>query len=416
MKDIDFDELDRAVGSVLGTDDKPAKTDGPTTVATATVDPVTSTTALDDSSTSPVDVPEPAKEASDDSLSPAPGIKPSVSPARKRGQFLDMVHPSADMRKTPKIPATTRKTLAPLNTTIATEAPVPKLETVAEVEAPIVDAVTPEPVVPDAAATHEESSSPAPITEESSNEAMPDPLDFAKESAEASVLAQETPPAPAPDSEPVAAEAVQTPFVNDAKVDKRPLGAFAAQEEAGADVLAMKPAQTEDNAPEFNLEVNSVESAGVPQAEEVATGLAGGVTDPEPTPVEEPVVTGDTPAPEPEKTTEIAEPVAAEVSPVEEKPSEVKSEGIKEAPAVSVTVAPADVGQTPSIPQQYKIAEPAKDSDEDNRSLFDTEEYHQPLLTDGKKKPTKIVLIIVMLVVLLALGCALGYIAYNIGI
>ncbi len=404
MKDIDFDELDRAVGSVLGADNKAddaSKTDTPAT-AVATVSPKPPTIS-EPAATEPDNAVEQPKVNEEEKSVVTPEIKPSVSPARKRGQFLDMVHPSADMRKAPKMQATARKTLAPLNAVVAPEEPVSKPAT--EVEVPSVDAVVPEPATPDVIASQESSQNPAPANQETPKEEWPDPLDFAKESAEVSATAQE--PTLLDNAEPTVVEASQTPFVADAKVDKRPLGAFASHDEASTEALV----ESSDDTLEFNPEVNSIESTGVPQAEDEATGLTGEVPAVEALSEDSPVVPPS--ASEADSTVETGS-LPDEVTPAEQeaKPELSKVEETKvETPAPVAPVA----SQTPSIPQQYKTAEAPKE-DNDAHPLFDTEEYHQPLLADGKKKSSKIILIIVMLVILLALGGALGYIAYNVGI
>ena len=102
MKDIDFDELDRAVGSALGTDNNAnPDTSAPSVVSVSDDVSKADTTPLESGS--------------------APAMTKPASPARRRGQFLDMVHPSADMRSTTPLPSTARKTIAPINADTAPE-------------------------------------------------------------------------------------------------------------------------------------------------------------------------------------------------------------------------------------------------------------------------------------------------------
>lgn len=436
MKDIDFDELDRAVGSVLGTDakaDESPKTDAPA-VATATSDPVAPVAAStsDDTNPAPIVAPEPSDAP--EATAATPEIKPSVSPARKRGQFLDMVHPLANMRKSSPLPTNTRKTLAPLNTGVAPDVtdakPLTESADSAVSEQSAQAVTTPEvvtPVVPPVDSAEPSADAAATDTKSAT---WPDPLDFAKDSSAAPVEPEASAPEPTP-----APEATQTPFVPDAKVDKRPLGAFASQEEESAEADApateapKHTAESDEHAPEFNAEVNSIEAAGVPQAEDEATGLTGQAPSAEASTeessssgahVESAETTEPTTAtPEgsaPESHAEAPEP-QEEARTEEPKTDEAKPEASEKSTTVAETAAaaPAVTGQAPSIPQQYKTAEPSK-SDDDAHPLFDTEEYHQPLLADGKKKSKKIVLIIVLLLILLVLGGALGYVAYNVGI
>ena len=398
MKDIDFDELDRAVGSVLGSDaavQTDSQADAPAVTTVAKPDSRPSSHTNNDAISSP----EKASMVTTETV-PTATVSPAISPARKRGQFLDMVHPSADMTKTPKMPLSPRKTVTPLNSAVVADTPKLRSADEATHTSPV------ETTAPDTDITTDHVPDVDENTTDNNTEAWPDPLDFAKESAEAAAVSQETQPSTAsPDNEPIneqASEPAQTPFVADAKVDKRPLGAFATQEDemAGQTPAELTPAP--EDTPEFNPEVNSVEATGVPQAEDEATGLTGE------TPKDEDLST--------EGHAEVLETQTAEPTPTSEetKPEVFAAPEEPKEPAKPVA-ASAPIAGAQSIPQQYKTAE-SHGEDDERHPLFDTEEYHQPLLTDGKKKSKKIVLIIVMLVILLILGGALGYIAYTMGI
>lgn len=432
MKDIDFDELDRAVGSVLGTDTAVAQKDDdaasdaqtarqdtaqPADDPVVAVEPATSATdeqspaglakvtdASESDKDSKTDVVEEVGNGSVDNVSEkSPVIKPSVSPARKRGQFLDMVHPSANMRTKPAtMPTTSRKTLTPLNSVTAGDKP----ESVSTPTPPADEALTsaaPEPVVPavvsEPAAANEQGeavTTPEPTKEETTS--WPDPLDFvAKEDDQPGDAAD---PLGTTDQEADATDATessQTPFVTDAKVDKRPLGAFAGSDEAssaGGEDPSQPKAEEEAPAPEFDAAVNTIEAAGVPQ------------TDNPMTQTEEPEDESK-PAQQSEDTSEPESQVALQpaVEPV-------KTEEV--APVLTSTSAAATPVAS-SIHQQYKAPVPKKDDDVDH-PLFDTKEYHQPLLPDGKKAKKKPVFIIVLLLILFIIGGALGYIAYTAGL
>lgn len=219
MKDIDFDELDRAVGSVLNDAENKTSTNDTTDDATGTngndsaksptynhtsyksdvpqaqeitlthttAPLITSTepdndtndtsddtsndtaddtqddtqaTTLDDatesddaSSSSSNDVPsmlltadttaassQPAS-STDESQTVKPLITPATSPARQRGQFLDMVHPSANMRKGSTLPSGPRKSLTPLSMAEASDSP--RAERFADIVAPTLSTMTP---------------------------------------------------------------------------------------------------------------------------------------------------------------------------------------------------------------------------------------------------------------------------------
>lgn len=466
MKDIDFDELDRAVGSVLGTaGDNAPKSDAPVAVtAVASPDPVDASPASTPSAdVTPVDTP-PADSSSDDSspadtpfaatpvVAPAPvtpdvetpsdapdiaetpevpsdvdtssdtpEVKPSVSPARKRGQFLDMVHPSADMRKAPATAPIPRKKISPLTSTVSEEKPESTEQAdsneLGEPTVPFVASsfAAPAPVTPDVSApaeTQEANAEPVEPTpqiadtpdETSQTPAWPDPLNFGTGATNTPETPSEVTSSAAPSvgTDFAAVEASQTPFVTDAKVDKRPLGAFATQEDEdatldvpAAPVIADETSDVSGDSPEFNSEVNSVESTGVPQAEDEATGLTGETTDAVLPEAEEPL-----------SATAAAAAPAPEVAPAEVSESP--------APAIDAVPAPVTAGVAQSIPQQYKT--PGSEKDDVSHPLFDTEEYHQPLLPDGKKKSKTGLLIIVLLIILLIVGGVLGYFAYTMGV
>lgn len=87
MSDIDFDELDRAVNGALGTNDTPAPSTLPVE-DTPSVDEAPTISHIERTQLSPV--------------SPSTRNSPmaSTAPAARRssGRFMDMVHPSSDMR------------------------------------------------------------------------------------------------------------------------------------------------------------------------------------------------------------------------------------------------------------------------------------------------------------------------------
>lgn len=391
MKDIDFDELDRAVGSAIGTAAPAEQVNAadmtataplttPASVVPAPSPAVVAPSTLDDS--------KPDAEASTeqtDTPGAPPVVKPSVSPARKRGQFLDMVHPSANMRKPAPPPTSMRKTIKPL-TTIKQDDPTAMPATG---PAPVVNTSPSDSQAMGTAATANDS---AP-----QDSAWPDPIDLAPVAAHTPSIDHETA------TEEAGVEAAQTPFVSDAKVDKRPLGAFAADEaaEPAADDTAVNSVHSSEPdllGPEFTPELNSVEAAGVPQAEEESTGFTGGI----PKGAISPELV------ETESTDTVTTPEPA--APVASEPTDQPA-----APVVAaVEAVPTDVGTAQSIPQQYKTTDTPKQ--DESQPLFNNEEYHQPLLAEGKKKSKKVILIVLLLVVLLVIGGVLGYFAYTIGI
>lgn len=360
MKDLDFDELDQAVSSVLGANAEPKKDDAPADV------PVPA--AVKSEPEQPKVADKPAQEKTDDKPAATPVASPAV---RRRGQFLDMVHPSADM--TSRLPITSpaaRKQLTPVSTDVSnlkpasapTPAEVNKVESdtmpaaTEAVPSPEKTDVTP-PSTPDKPAEEPEKSG--------SDVKWPDPLDL-ELPAEPEIPAT-VPDHPAeldaPDEKP--AEPATTPFVPDVKVDKRPLGGPGAQ---------------------------SAETSSDATAEE-------------------------TPAPPVETVTEEAKTPA--VTPPELQPEVVSVEAAADrefAPdgTDTETTEEASKGMAQSIPQQYHT--PAEKPDTEAHPVFDTKEYHQPLLPAHGKKKSKSWLVVLIIVALLVVGAGLGYVAYMAGL
>jgi hypothetical protein len=269
MQDIDFDELDRAVASTMSPDDTPA---------------------------------QPMQDSASDSIP----VEKKVTPATRRssGRFMDVVHPSSDMR-TASVPA---RPASPQSD------PVPEREP------------------------------------EVQNSTMPDPLDFH------GFTMDETPPVAEPASEPTQesdAPAPESPFLTDAKVEKRPLGAFSAAEPA-KDETPLLEAPDEERLPATTEEVaNDTPEPEVPTAPEV----------------------------EPETSPVVDDPIPA----VEDEPSNVPT----------------------SITPQYK-EHPS--SEAASGPMYDTESYHQALVHAPAKKSGA--LIVVWIVALIVLGAAGGAVAY----
>lgn len=94
MSDIDFDELDKAVNSLVGDEDKP--------------------NSADKKPDQPNDPPK--ADASVDNNTPGDS-PPSNLPSRRAGRFMDMKHDSSDMKKdsAPSLTTSSKATLAPIN-------------------------------------------------------------------------------------------------------------------------------------------------------------------------------------------------------------------------------------------------------------------------------------------------------------
>lgn len=328
MKDIDFDELDRAVSSVLGQGS--SKDD-------SVNEPATEPMASDEKTENQ---PEKNTDSGDEpSVTPAPAPPAPSLATKRRGKFMDVMHPSADMNPAAASPKSPR-TIAPLTPVTPTaEAPEAEPKPVEE-PTPIVE----HPTEPTASLDESHSligAEPAPVesmlpehvesseVEDSTLDAVVDTEEQTEKSDDvATVLSDdedsEKPTAslyvdpigaastePDASETPVAEESVSdlvesqdespaqpTPFLTDTKVDKRPLGAFGETESAaigGVDEAmsttpaAVTPTDTQ-GAPtvplprELQPDVVGVESTQesdtVQATSELAATLASGTTTP----------------------------------------------------------------------------------------------------------------------------------------
>jgi hypothetical protein len=279
VQDIDFDELDRAVSS--------ASAPSPT----------------------------PADETPSDAIAvtnrstPRPDATPAPAARRSSGRFMDVVHPSSDMRTSSNEP----------------ERSVPR--------------------------ESEDEKSEERSVERTSD--WPDPLDFHGFNADEPEKTEEAPtPEPAL-VEPEPPQPLESPFLSDTKVEKRPLGAFSTTETPAAnepDTLLLE-------APDEELLTAKTEE----KVEEAPT----------PEPVIEEAVEEGTPQP-------VIEPTP-EPTPIQEAPQ----------------------GPT-SITQQYK--EQPSTADQPSGAIYDTETYHQPLTHTPKKKSGALVIVWILALILVGAG------------
>ncbi|MDB5161744.1 MAG: hypothetical protein JWM52_252 [Candidatus Saccharibacteria bacterium] len=292
MQDIDFEELDRAVSSTMGPSDE-----------------------------------TPEEQRVKISTQP-PEIKTVSTPAARRssGRFMDVVHPSSDMRNSSSERSAPR-----------VSEPVPARE-------------------------------PEPAPERDTSTDWPDPLDFHG-------FTDEEPKKDEPTNEPESTEEpsdgetqpLESPFLTDAKVEKRPLGAFS------------------DN-------------------------------EPTPTISDELAKAEDTPTDEPELLLEASDEPLLEAT---NEPEERKEEDTGESEAPEVTEATVTETETPapkediptgptSITQQYK--EQPSTTSQPSGAIYDTEAYHQPLAYPAKKKSGG--LVILWILGLIIIGGGIGAAVY----
>ena len=371
MKELDFDELDRAVNSLMGgvATSAPVKQDD---VKTLTIESTLTDTTPPVFPVGSVDVPA---EATSAVLTPTPVSAPReaavsvrtearVTPLanRRAGRFMDVVHPSSDMKKVAPSQSASRQGVT--------------LEPIAQPES--LDSVTIEQPVAEATELPAFESAAVPDFEEPAVASdWPDPIDTSSESTALSTQ----------DEQP---EPLSSPFLPDAKVEKRPLGGTAAPELMVADE-AMPSPEDEFTSPEPADETQLPVSIDLP--EELQGDLVA-------------IESGDSSAMPDSAPIQTAEPASAEIEP-EVKP--VVNEQPAVAMAAAVSTAPSVVSSGPvSIPQQYR--EEPSTGDQTSGSIYDTASYHQPLEHPAQKKSGW--LWVIWVLILLILGAGGGALAY----
>lgn len=377
MKELDFDELDRAVNTLMG--------DVPQTPAPVTDDDDATTTleipsTLDDGQAVPVSTTSTAPTAASVA---APVVNTPVPAARRGGRFMDVVHPSSDMKTSSSTPA------RPVSRQGVTMSPILPTNT----KSPFAEALKETPIVETEQSPINTTAAPTATTAETS--AWPDPLDMAGyhrepdtttpaaeastsiDTPEPSVAAPVTIPEPIDEpavaSRPAEEAPLVTPFLSDTKVEKRPLGMNSSDELDHAPV-ANNAAADEDTPDAENQLPATPESVPVVLPEELQTDVLS-------------IESDDT------STEANDEPGTDTLTPAIE--------------AVTAAEAKASTGPT-SIQQQYK--EQPSTGDQASGGIYDTESLHQPLGHPAKKKSGWMWVIWVL--ILLILGAAGGAAAY----
>lgn len=368
MNELDFDELDKAVNSLMGGMNTEKRN-------TALDDPEDTVVTLDgpahDDAAKPV-APAPATNSSA-TLSPSESPQTTPAPAssrpaqplavKRRGQFMDMVHPSSDMKTVTSAPRREGVTVQPSSPFVppalsqfgAGEA---GTELKPEPAAPVLDVVTPAP--------SESPEFPAsPKTEEGpAKSEWPDPIDMdasvapsSNETEVPSEVIQEV-------ASPVQDEPLSSPFLPDAKVEKRPLGGGSTgdmMDETPSSPSVSTPAAAPDVPPvqlpeELKTDVMALESTST-------SGSQPGLLD---------------------KTSPTL--AVVEQAPIAQAPK-------KEIPQTG----------SGSIPQQY--TEQPSTSNQTNTPIYDTS-THQPL--EGALKKSSSMKWIILALVLLIIGAIAG--------
>ncbi|HYG83530.1 MAG TPA: hypothetical protein VD907_01490 [Verrucomicrobiae bacterium] len=425
--DIDFDELDRAVSSLLGktntsnsNEPKQPKEPAPTTAATqppqnqpvpepvkeqppAEPSPASATapqpqpmpqaetqassftpppdttlpTAQEVTSTvAPAAAPVPTTEATPPKITGrstpvqvSPTDRSTVQPVRRAGRFMDVVHPSSDMAKSGS--ETTNP--APQQTV----SPRPVAQQPARLVAPEITPVVKPVQPPKPTVTPVQPAAPAALVETPESK-WSDSLNFLNRRKKPDNNPQESTnqslPAKAPEADPVL-----SPFLSDAKVEKRPLGAFVAPG-TSTEKPTEKPVNDIPATSELNRKDDRQRPANAlpPELREDLVAIEAG----DPHSNERP----DTPPALPPENT------PAQLTPA--KPHD--SPSVRQALSAAATL---------SIPQQYKT-KPADDNAAPH-AMFDVDQFQHPLLPAGKKKKGALFWI-TMIFLLLLVGAAIG--------
>lgn len=254
MKELDFDELDKAVNSLMSKSDISSNEDS-TQISVNTISPsalVTSSNAspvakpvslgsipvvsLDDASDS---ITPSLSEVVEHATPPVVSVKEKISgstiPLKRSGRFMDLVPSSSESLSPMKAPTSRQGvTLTPVNQSVVPE----KSEVQPEPLATPVSQPTPSKK-PISRPPLNQSVSPLAASMSMSNRTkhadMPDPLDLHPQSIEGQKSAPEPIDEPVKSSSDAPSEFIETPsvatepapvspFLSDTKVDKRPLG------------------------------------------------------------------------------------------------------------------------------------------------------------------------------------------------
>lgn len=325
MKDLDFDELDRAVNSLMNDKTSPAPGDTSSSVSPASASVTSSVTPSQ---------PEPAVSM------PTPRQAPPA--ARRGGRFMDVVPATRKAKDVVSTPVSREgvniQPSAPLaSLTTQSDKAVVEAPTAKENATPTTDwpdplelAASKETPAPDASEVPGQLNTSTRDTVEQEDVSMPDMPDQA-----ASLATVDEP--------------LSSPFLPDAKVEKRPLGG-AALASTGSELTV------EDENAQLPALPKDVEPA---LPEELHGDIASIEAD--------------------NSTTDPAKHVESNETTKESLPKGIEPKK----PTVTVTEAIVPSGPT-SIPQQYK--EEPSSGDKENGAIYDTDSYHQPLSHPAKEK------------------------------
>ncbi len=437
MKDIDFDELDKAVSSLLGGVEKQPTSEGNTSALPVVSAPADTTLDTQNQADDTVRIPEvqSSGEKKAETKSAYTHSQANLVEKRGKGRFMDVVHPSSDMRNLQK-PSVARTAPDVLPTEPHKES---EPDTARDISSdsltkdqPEFGAMTkPEPAgfaaEPLASGDEDKHNQPDPLEFQgfSDDEASSRNEDSEDRSAGSDDGEVET----TDELDRIASDLAgidsllssrdqdsprETPFVSATDAfEKRPLGAFSAnQSEVGANDSLDTQEQASSASAEVGLHAEdstSYDQASQAQEHQFSDELESADKTTLGTALNAMVSgegTTDAQSSKPEVTED------AELQTVVEPdttPEELREELVSIEAAEVTTANPAStISATGSIPQQYTTKVTPQHAE--STAVFDTDQYHQPLKHAPKKKSgIGVVILIIALVVIGAGGGAAFY-------
>lgn len=389
MTEFDFEELDQAVNKLMegvDTTKRNAALDDPQDKVVALEDKPTAAPKVVSADATPTPVVEADVPKTDDSEAakqPEQSNKPSAPAVKRRGRFMDVIHPGGDVKK--PMPVNRQGgTIQPLNADVKPEAPAPATDDTApdqddKHEEPQASSVETTPTVFDFdkepslnQPKQEEASAPTETAHAETTESDQD--DTSTDANDPSSDESPAPEAPTDaDQQTTDEEPLSSPFLPGAKPEKRPLGGAPQPAEAAA------PAE--------------------PSAEGDTPELTPTGEDPNHQLVENP-----TPVILPEELK--SDVVAVETSTTSGTHTEEPTEKTDEKPSEEAPAAEKQSTGNGSITQQY--TESPNSGDQSNGSIYDTSTYHQALLPAPKKHVTKAFKVVLWVLFLMIIGAGIG--------
>ncbi|NCQ53870.1 hypothetical protein COV88_02790 [Candidatus Saccharibacteria bacterium CG11_big_fil_rev_8_21_14_0_20_41_19] len=364
MRDLDFDELDRAVNSLITS--APVATNNDLPEKTLELEPGSPEDLITASTTS-----QPA------AVVVTPSIASPMVARRSTGRFMDVVPPSSSTRVAVAAPERVSREGA----TIAPVAPI--------VSAPVEPA--PEPVETPAIA--QKNDWPDPIDfkgldlNENPEKLTVEPVVEDNEDADIDQINNEI----TNTMNQSVSESLDSPFISGTKVEKRPLGAFS----DGSTAATVQPEPTADLP---TLDSSSLSTEGI------ATVVPA---TPFPAELSEDLLSIESG----ESVEQLAavEAVATPAAGPVEAASVLVAEPVVAAPvAPTITVADNQSTTSNSISQQY--TEQPSSGDQTTGAIYDTDAYHKALVTPSNKKSSW--LWVLWIVILLVVGAGAGAVVY----